>query len=253
MVTTASTLHPVDDALPRVTLDGKGRYHDTVCMSDILTTKDVAVRLHITPRQVQRLVARGELLQPARGVLDTMSVDRYVASAQGPRRVPWTPPTAWAAIALLSGTTPTWLGQSQTSRLRTRLRTLTPDRLVERTRARADIARYTAHRATIPRLRPGVIEPASDGLGLAASADTTLDGYVPSDELDTLVATHGLIKDLARGQVTLRTTSMDAAVVRDIAGRGVLAALDLATSLNPREHRAGITALQVYLDRYHDA
>lgn len=222
-------------------------------MSDILTTKDVAARLHITPRQVQRLVAQGQLLKPARGVLNATSVDRYAASTQGPRRVPLAPPTAWAAIALLSGTTPTWLSQSQTSRLRTRLRTLTPDGLLERTRARADVARYAAHRATIPRLRPGVIEPVSDGLGLASSADTTLDGYVPADELDTLVATHGLIKDLARGQVTLRATSMDVAVVRDVARRGVLAALDLATSLDPREHRAGITALQVYLDRYRDA
>jgi len=228
--------------------DRQGRYHDTVCMS-IVTTASVAKRLHITPRQVQRLVTQGALMRPARGVLDATSVDRYAALSEVTRRTPWAPHTAWAAVALLSGTTPTWLGPSQQSRLRARLRALTPDELVERARLRARPARYSAHRSTLPRLRPHVIEPSEAGLGLAARTDA-LDGYVTTDDVARLVTEHGLREDAAHGQVVLRATSISADVVRALASRGPLAALDLATSLDPRERRAGLTALQDSVDRF---
>jgi hypothetical protein len=220
-------------------------------MSEVLSTRDVAARLHLSPRQVQRLVAHGDLRQPVRGVLDADSVDRYEATTRGARRRPWSPETAWAAVALLSGVTPTSLQGSQLSRLRGRLRAISAEDLVERARARAEVTRWLAHRSTVPRLRPDVITPAR-ALGLAAVPDTGVDGYVPVDRVAGLVTAHGLVDDLGRGQVTLRATAEHPGLVRDLAERGVLAALDLATSLDPRERRVATDALQVVLDRYRD-
>lgn len=221
-------------------------------MSGVLSTRDAAERLHLSPRQVQRLVAHGDLRQPVRGVLDADSVDRYEAAARGARRRPWSPETAWAAVALLSGVTPASPHGSQLSRLRARLRAISAEDLVERTRARAEVTRWLAHRSSVPRLRADVIVPALAALGLAAVPDAGVDGYVPVARLAPLVAAHGLVDDLGQGQVTLRATGERPDLVRDLAGRGVLGALDLATSLDPRERRAATDALRGVLDRYRD-
>jgi hypothetical protein len=220
-------------------------------MSPVLTTRDAAARLRLSPRQVQRLVERGELSHPARGVLDAQSVSRYAAQTSAPRRAPWACETAWAAVAILSGVTPTWIGVSQRSRLRARLRELTPDQLVERTRARASEQRLSGHRSVVPRLRTEVVVPTSAGMGLAAPTDaTTLDGYVQADHLDALVSRHALVSD-PDGRLALRVTSMDDQVVRDLASRGpALAALDLAASLDPRERAAGRRTLDDLLERH---
>jgi len=82
-------------------------------------------------------------------------------------------------------------------------------------------------------------------LGLAETDN--VDGYLAASDMDGVVSRHGLIPDDA-GAVTLRATSMDLEVVRDMSKRGVvLAALDLAESLDVRERRAGLNALDAAL------
>lgn len=211
-------------------------------MSGILTTGDVAALLRITPRQVQRLVRDGQIVQVARGVLDATSVDQYATIAE-PRRVPWASPTAWGAVALLSGLDASWMGASQRSRLRGRLAAMNSAELVERTRARARVARYYGHSSVIEHLRPYVIEPSMRELGLTAQAAEVVDGYVPVGSIATYVAAHGLTAD-SDGRIILRATTMDEQVVRRLAVLPVLAALDLAGSLDPRERRAGLDALE---------
>jgi hypothetical protein len=64
------------------------------------------------------------------------------------------------------------------------------------------------------------------------------------------VSRHGLIRD-DTGSVTLRSTSVDLDVVRDVVSAGdVLAALDLAESLDVRERRAGIEELSRALGEF---
>lgn len=73
-----------------------------------------------------------------------------------------------------------------------------------------------------------------------------VDVYVAVDELDALVARHALTRDDA-GTFTLRATTTDLAVVEELAQGPVLAALDLAESLDVRERRAGMDALDLAL------
>lgn len=63
----------------------------------------------------------------------------------GSHKRAWTGATAWGAIALLSGADAEWMGETQRSRLKGRLRALGATDLVERARERADVTRYAAH------------------------------------------------------------------------------------------------------------
>jgi len=82
---------------------------------------------------------------------------------------------------------------------------------------------------------------AAERLGLAAA--NAIDGYLDTTDVKAVVSRHGLIRD-DTGTATLRATSMDLDVVRDLlSASDVLPALDLAESLDVRERRAGIDAL----------
>lgn len=208
-----------------------------------------AERLGITRRRVQHLIASGELHAPARGVVDAESLDRLIARRAGGHTRAWSQETAWAAIAILSGADASWLGGTQQSRLRARLRDLDAPKLVERSRNRAVVTHYSAHPSAIRRVAEDVVYlDRSAQFGLAGSS--TLSGYVATDRRDEVVRRHGLIRDDG-GTVSLRATAMDLAVVRDVAERSaVLAALDLSESLDVRERRAGSTALTGALEQF---
>jgi excisionase family DNA binding protein len=216
----------------------------------LLTVANAAERLGVSTRRVQHLVANGTLTALARGVIDETSVDRYLASRAGFRGRSWSEATAWGAVALLSGRDASWMGDSQRSRLRSRLRIRTAGDLAGRARGRAVVSRYTGHTSTASRHRDQVVDTsaAAEALGLTATA--AVDGYVAAGALDVLIARHGLVRDDA-GPFTLRATGMPLDVVAEVAHAGpVLAALDLAESLDVRERRAGVEALTRALERF---
>ncbi|GHH74636.1 hypothetical protein [Promicromonospora soli] len=210
----------------------------------LLAVGEAAERLGISTRQVQHLVARGELRQLARGVLDEASVDRFLAvRGTTARTQAWSEPTAWGAIAILSGQVPQWMGGSQRSRLKARLRNLSSAGLIERARNRAEAARYAGHPAAVERVQAEIVDTSRAAVTLGLATTTAVDGYVAHAALDGILVRHGLMHDDA-GRFTLRATSMDLAVVRGLAEEGVvLAALDLAGSLDPRERAVGTSAL----------
>ncbi|MFJ9315546.1 hypothetical protein ACIRN4_15240 [Pimelobacter simplex] len=209
----------------------------------LLAVSEAAERLGVSTRQIQHLVARGELRSLARGVVDETSVERLLAVRRGSHTRPWAESTAWAAVALLSGRAATWLGESQRSRLRGRLRALGAEELVERARGRAVVSRYVAHRSAGERLRADVVDTSSAAARLGLASTTAIDGYLAATDLEAVVARHGLIRD-DTGSVTLRSTSMELDVVRElVSGSDVLAALDLAESMDVRERRAGTDGL----------
>jgi hypothetical protein len=215
----------------------------------ILGVEEAAARLGVSARQVRHLAANGDLRLLARGVVDASSVDQLIAVRRGSHRRAWSEATAWGAVALLSGLEVTWIGESQRSRLKSRLRATTAEQLVERSRDRADVGRYAGHRSTRARLRAETVDlsEATTRLGLAESA--VVDVYVAAEELDALVARHALTRDDA-GTFTLRATTMYLAVVEELAQGSVLAALDLAESLDVRERRVGMDALDDALGRF---
>lgn len=215
----------------------------------LLGVTDAAQRLGVSTRQVRHLAASGDLRLLARGVVDEASVDRLLAVRGGSHRRAWSEETAWGAVALLSGVEASWMGESQLSRLKGRLRDLSAERLVERARDRAEVHRYTGHASTASRLRPEVVDLAEAATALGLAASSAVDGYVSANALEGLVARHGLIRDDS-GQYTLRATTMDLAVVETLAEGTVLAAIDLAESLDVRERRAGLEALGDALARF---
>ncbi|MEU7142178.1 hypothetical protein ABZ942_22210 [Nocardia sp. NPDC046473] len=81
-------------------------------------------------------------------------------------------------------------------------------------------------------------------LGLTRAADR-LDGYIPSDALGPIVDGFGLSADVA-GNVVLRTVTTEDAFADEQPPRAAIA-LDLAESLDTREHAAGLRDLTALL------
>ena len=216
----------------------------------LMAVSEAAERLGVSTRQVQHLVAQGDVRQLARGIVDRTSVDRLLAVRGGSHRRAWSEATAWGAVSLLAGGDAEWMGETQRSRLRTRLRGLSAAELVERARNRADVSRYQAHPSARRHLLE-VLVHATDVAGSLGLTDTDdVDGYLAPDDVAGVVRHHGLLRDDA-GRVTLRATTTELSIVRDVANRGVvLAALDLAESFDPRERRAGLDALERALEAF---
>lgn len=209
----------------------------------MLGVSEAADRLGVTPRQVQHLVASGDLSSVARGFVDGAAVDRLIAIRCGGRARAWSEATAWGAIALLSRMEAPWMGESQRSRMRAKLRELSSEQLVARTRNRAVVMRYAGHPSAVSRVRAATVSTHIAGRRLGLADVNTVDAYVGVDEVDEIARTYGLVLD-GSGTFTLRATSMAMDVVRELVeNRDVVGALDLAESLDVRERSAGTMAL----------
>lgn len=216
---------------------------------EFVEVREAAARIGVTTRQVQHLASSGDLRLVARGLVDRNSLDRHLATRQGSRRRAWSQNTAWAAVALLSGQAADWIGESQRSRLRGRLRHLTAAELVSRARERADVHRYQGHTKAADRLRRDLIDTGGSTVALGLAGTYGVDGYVAAADLDRIIARHALV-EAEDGQYTLRATGMPLDVVRGLVSNGqVLGALDLAESQDIRESRAGLDALDEALRR----
>jgi hypothetical protein len=219
--------------------------------ASFVSTQDASRALGVTVQHVRRLADSGDLVRVARGLIDRDSLESYIAGRHGGRTRVWAEHTAWAAVAMLSGTHVDWLGTTQTSRLRASLRGITdPADLVTQTRDRASLRTYRGHPSALRRLLDELVTVDSTGLGLVGDATDSVDGYLDVDSVGSAAGFFGLQADPS-GNVTLRATRFDLGVVRDLAAHGVvLAALDAATSRDPRERGVGERALADALDRF---
>ena len=213
----------------------------------LMATSAAADRLGMSVRQVQRLAKSGAIVAVGAGLLDAESVHRFGRQVAGHRQRAWAQDTAWAAIGLLAGVQVDWLGQAQRSRLKGRLRDIGADELVSAVRNRATVHHFTAHRAAATALGERLITTATSlPIGdLTAATSTGVDGYLAVGDLDGLIDQFALATDgVGDIDVTVRATDFDLATIETIASAGeTLAAVDLATSLDPREHSAALGAL----------
>ncbi|KHL17817.1 hypothetical protein CLV56_3902 [Mumia flava] len=208
-----------------------------------LTVGETAKTLGVSARHARRLADAGAVSRVARGLIDGASVDRYLHSQRRGRTRGWAQHTAWGAVAILAGRDAEWLGAAQSSRLRRRLREITDaDDLLTRMRDRARVHIFAAHRAALPHLRDLVVAADKRSIGLSDMFDDTVDGYLAVDELDDVVQTLGLRSDVGGG-VILRVTRFDFDRVRELVDTPVVAALDAATSTDPRQRGVGQRAL----------
>lgn len=214
----------------------------------VLMAMDVAAdRLGVSVRQVQRLARSGDLVAVGANLLDAASVHRFERRrAAHPRRA-WAEETAWAAVGLLAGVQVDWLGQPQRSRLKSRLRDIGAEELVSAVRNRATVHHFTAHRAAATGLAGRLVTGSrSAAFGdLTATTVAGVDGYLTAGDLDEVIEEFVLATDgVGDLEVTVRSTGFDLATIEIIAAAGqTLAAVDLATSLDPREHAAALGAV----------
>ncbi|WP_344203181.1 hypothetical protein [Aeromicrobium alkaliterrae] len=193
----------------------------------------------MSTRHARRLADTGAISRIARGLIDQRSVDRYLQSQRMGRTRAWAEHTAWGAVAMLAGLDADWLGTTQASRLRQSLRELTEvDDLLTRTRDRAQVRTFEAHRAALPCLREIVAVSNTRALGLTDAVNSNIDGYVAASDLDTISRDLSLRADPS-GPVTLRVTGFDFEQVRVLVDTSVIAALDAATSTDPRVRGVG--------------
>ncbi|MDN5861091.1 MAG: helix-turn-helix domain-containing protein [Pseudonocardia sp.] len=217
---------------------------------DFLTIEETARTLGVSTRHARRLADSGAVSRVARGLVDRTSVDRYLQTRRHGRTRSWAEHTAWGAVAMLTGRDAAWLGATQASRLRQTLREITDvDDLLTRMRDRAQIRTFEAHRAALPRLRELVATSSLGRLGIADPIDDSIDGYLAASDLDDVVGSLGLRAD-AGGPVTLRMTGFDFNQIRELVDTTAVAAMDAATSTNPRLRGVGHRVLAELLEAY---
>jgi hypothetical protein len=216
-----------------------------------MTTATAADRLGVSQRQVERLIASGEL-PASRTASDAWVVDALalnaLARARPARGRPWSTGTAWAALWHLSGLEADWLDQRSARRLVERLRSLDADGLVHACRRRAATRHYRVSDSFIGDLRAAVVHSGTSAMsavtfGMGADA-ARVDGYCDEGALAELEIRFHLVQDM-RGNVTLRVAPLRALPIGDRHEMPVaVVAADLAESVEVRERSAGLRVLE---------
>ena len=208
---------------------------------NVLSLAEAADRIGVSQRQVRNLAAGGDIALIARGVVDADSVSTFLRDRGRVARRVWTEETAWAAIGLLASIDVSWLGASQASRLRKQVSAMDAAELTSRVRNRATTHRFDGHRSVVGKVAEELVR------GSALIGDLTVergvDGYLDEDHLADLVDRFRL-RATSSGTITVRGTHhLDKA--QGIANRDpqLLAAVDLATSVDAREREAALTVI----------
>ncbi len=219
-----------------------------------MTAATAAEHLEVSERQVARL-ARSGVLTVTRVVgrtllLDGASVHRLANRVRHNGR-PWAAPTAWAALALLSGAQVDWMEPPALSRLRHRLRAANAVELAWLSRRRAAVHQMRGWGGDAGLLPTGISalrDPALSALFDLSPVQRGLDGYVREHDFADLAKNLGLVNDIT-GDMVVRVVPNDAGYSVDRMLTAAIA-VDLSESLDTREAAAGLRVLQGLLDDF---
>lgn len=215
-------------------------------MQDLMT-KDAALALGISQRQVTELLRSGKLageqLQDGTWLVSRRSIGERRALHTGAGRA-WSASSSWALLDELSGRAAEELSQSTYDRMKRRIRTTSADEI-----ARKVATRTTVHRYTADSLARTATDLVLTGSSAAEVIDRTLtseplrvEGYIREGQLDNFARTHLLTLD-ADGDVAIYEAPESQLLERRQASEAAIAA-DLARSVITRERSAGLGALE---------
>lgn len=224
-------------------------------MQDLMT-KDAALALGVSQRQVTELLRSGKLsgeqLQDGTWLVSRRSIGERRTLHTGSGRA-WSASSSWALLDELSGRAAEGLSQSTYDRMKRRIRTTSAEEIARKVATRTTVHRYAADSLALT-----ATDLVLTGASAAEVIDRTLtsetrrvEGYVREGQLDEFVRRHLLTLD-AEGDVTIYEAHESQMEGRH-ASKSVIAA-DLARSVSTRERSAGLAALedmrQVWLARH---
>ncbi|CAM5707510.1 hypothetical protein MAUB1S_05170 [Mycolicibacterium aubagnense] len=223
-----------------------------------MTTAVAAAHLSTSTRQVERLAQAGELTvtRTIAGalLLDGTSV-HLRAQMNASRGRPWSPATAWAALALLSGEHVDWLTASAMSRLRHRLRASDATELAWMVRRRAVVHQMKGWGDDTGLLCTGISalrDQTMSALFDLTAVDRGIDGYVRARDFAKVTSALGLVESQS-GDVRVRVVVDDAGYAVDHTLTAAVAVDLMSDSLDTRESAAGRRVLQELLDNFRAA
>jgi hypothetical protein len=214
---------------------------------DSVMTKDAALALGISQRQVTDLLRAGKLageqLRDGTWLVTPRSINERQSVNAGAGRT-WSAASSWALLGELSGQSSTGLSQSTVARIRRRIRTSTAEEI-----ARKVASRTIAHRYAADSITKTASELVLTGRSAADVIDTELtsqtqvvEGYLRDEALESFERRHLLSAD-DNGDVTIYERHDSLNFDGRYAPDAVIAA-DLARSTSTRERSAGLTALE---------
>ena len=220
---------------------------------DSLMTKDAALALGVSQRQVTDLLRAGKLageqLSDGTWLITPRSISERRALNTGAGRT-WSAVSSWALLGELSGHSSTGISPSTVARIRRRIRTSTAEEIALKVASRTMAHRYTAD---------SIVKTASElvltGRSAADVIDTELtgqtkvvEGYVRGETLESFARRHLLSLDNS-GDVTIYEHLDSLNFTGRYAPEAVIAA-DLVRSTLTRERSAGVAALEDMRQRW---
>lgn len=229
--------------------------------AEYLSSAQAATELGVSRHQIAMLVKAGDVAAAKLGgrlLVDPYSLRLYKQIRRGKGR-PLAPDVAWAALWALSGLESPWLTYQQGRRLVERLRTVAATDLVWQVRRRARLRVFRADPSVFGELRGTLVLSGKntdrpDIFGMPKN-DAEVEGYVLEEELASLQERFGLREGIS-GNVLVHVFATrpwdEGAGVQHRQMPVAVVAADLASSLDMRESRAGLAALDILLGALHN-
>lgn len=211
-----------------------------------LMTKDAAIALGVSQRQVTELLRAGRLsgeqLPDGTWLVSPRALGEHRAVQSGSGRA-WSASSSWALLGELSGRAAEGLSQSTQARIRRRIRDSSVDELARKVATRVRVRRYSAD--SLARTAAGLTLTGTSAAELVdrrlTSETTKVEGYVAEGTLANFVRRQ-LLTPNAEGDVTIYEAP-ESEVSGRHASKATIAA-DLVRSVSTRERSAGLAALE---------